>query len=261
MAAGPVRASIVLPWAKAFYYPNSLQAKASAKKRQLTIGITLSQVATYVPSDQGKARITSNSAEKSGLLNVNLTLTLNAEKPGAIAADAKIAAYPQAWALIPGLHDSVDVPVPSDLPLSAGEDALNRVPVNVAVSVHEVGDPSIFLAALADATKTSGADYSKAIVSAVLPQPGTLSAQQTDQKNQASVSALGASYSKDLSAFWKECGAGNPSAKGAAESSYLDALWQAVVSDYQNATQTASAYGTTTGLPALSASRPLCNGL
>ncbi|MEO6918636.1 MAG: hypothetical protein ABI171_06455 [Collimonas sp.] len=256
-----VRASIALPRAKALYYPTSLQTKASTKKRQITIGIVLSQVATYVPSDQGKARVTSNEAEKGGLLNVNFTLALNAEKPGATAADAKVAAYPQAWVLIPGLHDDVDVPVPSSSsPLTPAEEALNRVPVNVTVSVHEVGNPSIFLAALANATQTAGTDYSKSIVAAVLPQPGTLNAQQTDLKNQASVSALGASYSKDLASFWKECS--KPLNTGSGETAYLNSLWQIVFQDYQQAIQTAAALGTTLDLQPTPVTRPKkCLGL
>jgi len=256
------KASIVWPKAKVLYYPASLQTKGSDRKRQLTIGVVLSQVTTYASSSQGTARVTANSAEEAGLLNVNFTLTLNAEAPGPNASDPKIAAYPQGWAFIPGLHDTIDVAVPTggSPALSPGEDALNRVPVNVVASVHEVGDPSVFLAALAGATQSAGSDYSKAVVSAVLPPPGTLNASQTDSKNQAAVSALAGSYSKDLASFWKECS--KPTNAGAGESSYLDSLWQIVYQDAQQANQTASAYGTTSNIGSVSATRQTrCGGL
>jgi hypothetical protein len=128
---------------------------------------------------------------------------------------------------------------------------VSQVPINIVVTVHEVGDPSVFLAALASAMQSSGGDFSKAVVSAVLPPPGTQSLQQLIQKNQASVSALGATYYKDLAAFNKECA--NPSQTNSAEGGYLDALYQLAVQDCQTAITTAKSFGVPSGI----ASSPL----
>lgn len=257
-----VKASVVVPKTRALYYPESLLSKTSRESRSLSISIVLSQVATYGPianASPGSPHVQPSIAAQMGLLNVNFVLALNAETPGSSAPHAHLAPYPQSWALIPNLHDSSDIDIPVGSDLTAREMALDRIPVNVAVTVHEVGDPSVFLAAFASAMQSAVGDYSKAVVSSVLPPPGTQSLQQVIQKNQATVAGVGATYKKDLASFHKECS--NPTKDNAEETSLLDALYQVAIQDYQNAALTASSYGVELGIPPPAPTRPSCNGL
>jgi hypothetical protein len=260
--ASAAAVSIVRPHVMALYYPKSLLAKDSERKRSLSVTVTLAQVATYGANDNGNANLAPllvrNKAAEAGLLNLSFTLNLNAEKPGDPAVAASETAYPQGWAVVPGLHQNIELSVPTGAVLSPTELALNLVPVNVTVSVHEVGDPSVFLAALNQATQTSGADFAKPLATALLPPPGTLSSAQTNDKNQASVNTLAAAYQKDMSAFAKECA--NPSVNNTrdGESTYLDSLWQIAAQDYQVVLQTAKAYDVAPGVDKMPLTRPNC---
>jgi hypothetical protein len=255
-------ASLVIPKAVVMYYRNSLLTKDSRKSRALTITIASSQLTGYsdtaaASAAQGQAagatKVETSAAAKAGLLNVNFAITLNAVQPGAKPQDADLAPYPPQVFLVPGLRDSVKL---SQLPQDPHSLALDRVPVNVTATVHEIGDPSLFLAALVGATQSAGSDYSKAIVSAVLPPPGTQTLAQLVQKNNASVMGAVGSYWKDLASYQKECG--NPSLPSqAAENAYLAPLWSQVEQDYSAANEIASSYGTQTGLPALP-TQPSC---
>jgi hypothetical protein len=252
-------ASIVLPKAEVFYYPHSLLTKDSTRARSLTIGVVLSQIATY-PSSEKKDKpqrvITTNAAAAAGLLNVNFTVVLNAERPGEPTSISSLAPYPQQAFLLPGLKDRFKITLPSDITPDSQAKALDRIPVNVAVTVHEIGDPSVFLAALAGATQTAGGDYSKAVVSAVLPPPGTQTLGQMIEKNNSAVTAAVGSYWKDYTSYEKECG--NPSmTTQAAENSYLSPMWQQIVQDYSAAGQIAASYGTSVGIGELP-SQPHC---
>jgi hypothetical protein len=171
----------------------------------LSVNVTLAQVATYGATDNGNANLAPllarNKAAEAGLLNLRFTLNLNAEKRRRLSAglDGRAGPAPE--------HRTVN----SDGSCAESDRTRTKplVPVNVIVSVHEVGDPGVFLAALNQAAQSSGADLAKPLAMARLPPAGTLSLAQTNDKNRASVNTLAATYQKDLSAFAKECA--NPS--------------------------------------------------
>jgi hypothetical protein len=236
-------ASIVLPRVDAMFYPSSLLAPSSTAMRSLAVGITASQVAAYPPSVEGTSeeKVTTNAAASSGLLNVNFTVTLNGIKPGDTVSALTPPLYPPQAFLIPGLNDTVTVSAAASV-LTPQAIAMDRVPINLTINVHEIGDPSLFLAALAGATQSAGSDFSKALVSAVLPPPGTQTLGQLIQKNNATVTAAVGSYYKDLASFQKECGGPSLSTQDA-EDAYLTPLWSQIQQDYQGISQLAGSFG------------------
>ena len=150
--------SIVIPRAYAVYYPDSLLERGSNKKRALSIAIAMSQVASYKSATAGTGAnvgVAPNKAEEGGLLNANFTLVLDASKPGQADYNSLTTVVPQPWAIVPALNASLDIPIARDENPDIYE--LNRVPVNITATVHEANDPSIFLAALAQATQSAGA--------------------------------------------------------------------------------------------------------
>jgi hypothetical protein len=154
----------------------------------------------------------------------SVALTLTGITPGAqIPAEVLVNAQ-TGWSALP-------TPPPGEIKEPGG-----HFPVTLVATIHEVGEPSVFLAAFAKAVAASTADMSKAIGGAVLPA-GRAAAEQQANTNIASYSAAYSAALKSNADYLAAC------AKGAAteaDKQALEALYYGVTANRQKANIAAS---------------------
>ncbi len=136
--------SIVLPKIVALYYPKSLLQPASDKPRTININLTM-----ISPTNVDAIK------------SAQVSMILRGITPGAnISADG-LFSVETGWTNLPAIKMSKnDPPIQIDEPY---------LPVTISATLHEVGEPSVFLAAFAKSFSNSMADYTRAITNAILP--------------------------------------------------------------------------------------------
>jgi hypothetical protein len=188
--------TVVRPRVAALYYPKSLLDPSSSAKRTLSLSLTFS---APVNGDALKA--------------ASVAITLPGIAPGAVANEA-LANAQTAWSSLPVIK-------PGENLTKEG----SYLPITIATTLHEVGEPNVFLAAFSKSLSASTGDISKAIGNAVLPAGQAAAAQQA-QTNVANYNSAYAAALKSNADYLAACAKGPSSAadKQAAEALYYSVL-------------------------------------
>lgn len=136
--------NIVLPRVVALYYPKSLLQPESNKPRTISINLTMNS-----PTKENE------------LKNTQIALTLSGITPGANTSATNLYASQASWASRPVIKPTKDDPK-----IIEGNPYL---PVTIVATLHEIGEPNVFLAAFAKAFSSSTNEYTKTITNAVVP--------------------------------------------------------------------------------------------
>ena len=204
---------IVRPRLVALFYPKSLLDPHSGRKRTVSIGLTLTSPAA---TDALKAAA--------------IAITLPGVTPGEKIPLGVLVNAQTAWTSLPiiKLGDSVSITEPG-----------GYLPVTISSQIHEVGDPSLFLAAFSKALTGSTGDISKAINSAILPA-GQAAAEQQAQTNLAAFHSAHSAALKSNADYLTSCA--KPPASDA-EKQAAAALYYGVIANRQKANIAASSAG------------------
>jgi hypothetical protein len=202
---------IVRPKVIALYYPKSLLQPDSSKARHLTISLSFTSPLTNDP-----------------LKAASVAIDMVGVTPGQTISQTDLVNARSAWTSVP-------VVKPTDTLSTEGP----YLPVTITASIHEVGDPSLFLAAFAKAVSGSSADYSKAISNEILPS-ARATAQELDTTNQASYNSAVAAAASSYSSYLTGCTGKTLSAAGNANEM---GLYYAVIANRQKANVAAQTAG------------------
>lgn len=217
--------SLTMPVVHAIYYPSSLLGSAieNGRSKHLSLAITFANPAPAIATDYFKA-----AALAVDILDI---------RPGTQFDLELLNQNTQTfWALIP------TVQMPSGIAYSdlSGKNIDGPVgPVNITANLHEVGDPSVFLQAVAASFGSSSTTQAltTALGNAVLPQGDVLSA-QNDSTFQGAVgkyySAV-ASYQSACTALTADLASASGAVKVPADRSALMAAQYAAQSAYSSA--------------------------
>ena len=169
---------VVRPSVVALYYPASLLSPTSSKPRTLSLALTPTSL---VAGD--------------ALKGAAIALTITGVQPGPVIA-ADVLNVQSGWTSAPQIAVKPDESKPVV--------GTRYSPFNVSANLHEVGVPSLFLAAFAKSFGASVGDLGKAITPALLPS-GQATAQQQGEANAADYDAKRASALKSYSDYLAAC--------------------------------------------------------
>lgn len=169
---------IVRPGVAALYYPKSLLAPDSSKPRTLSLTLTPTSLVAADALKGAAVAITISGVEPGQTIRTD---TLNVQS---------------GWTSVPRIAIKVE-----DEKLTVGE---RYSPFNVAANLHEVGQPSLFLAAFAKSFNASVGDLGKVITPALLPS-GQAAAKQQAESNLADYDSKRASAQKAYADYLSAC--------------------------------------------------------
>jgi hypothetical protein len=180
-------ATVVLPRLRAVYYPKSLLSPTSTEVRHVSLTLNF---ASSLSQDPFKAS--------------SVSFDLFA-KPSSKITDDELTGAVSPWTSIPKVTAPATLPYVRD---PTDQDKKGPyLPVTISASLHEVGDPNVFLAAFASAFASSTSSISSQITNAITPA-GIASAQQATDTNNANANSAFASVYTSLVAYNAACAKG-----------------------------------------------------
>lgn len=150
--------NIALPKIVALYYPKSLLQPISKDPRTITISLKTSSLGQK--KTLRSATATPDTSNKEASKDDGIKIIISGVIPGEKISVDNLAVQ-TGWVNLP----VVDLPQNNLQP----KNWQRYSPVNIISTVHEVGEPSAFLAAFAKAFSGSSGEYSKAVSSSVFP--------------------------------------------------------------------------------------------
>ncbi len=194
---------IVRPRLVALYYPKSLLDPSSSKKRTVTISLALTS-----PEN--------NDALKAA----SIALSIPGITPSPQISDEALVDAQTNWSSLPIIK-----------PTKPLKEEGAYFPITITATLHEVGDPSLFLAAFSKAVSGSTSDISKAIGNAILPA-GQAAAELQANTYLANYYSAHASALKSNSDYLAACSK-NPSSQP--DKQAAEALYYILLSNRQKA--------------------------
>lgn len=171
---------IVRPRILVMHYPKSIISPLSTKARHVTLSLTIASPAT----DTFK-----NSAVALEIFGLTPATPVDADT---------LAIAQTSWTTMP-----ITKAKPTDWPINYGKTG-GFMPVNITAQLHEVGDPSVFLAAFAASFQSGAGSLSTGITNLLTPS-GQAAAKQTDYTNSANQEAAYATVLSTQAALTTAC--------------------------------------------------------